>query len=77
MVTHIPTVNSDGGFENFTNGDTVYRSGSSITDIAASGVNAAFPEVEKFTGNVLYLENRGAVTRAADQIEDIKLIIEM
>jgi hypothetical protein len=77
VVTHIPTVNSDGGFENFTNGDTVYRSGSSISDIAASGVNAAFPEVEKFTGNVLYLENRGAVTRAADQIEDIKLIIEM
>jgi hypothetical protein len=25
----------------------------------------------------MYIENRGAVTRAADQIEDIKLIIEM
>jgi hypothetical protein len=42
-----------------------------------TAVNAAFPEVEKYTGQVLYVENRGAVTRAADQIEDIKLIIEM
>ena len=28
-------------------------------------------------GDIVYLENRGAVARAADQIEDIKLIIEM
>ena len=31
----------------------------------------------KYSGNILYVENRGAVTRAADQIEDIKLIIQM
>ena len=42
-----------------------------------SSVNAAFPEVVKHSGQILYVENRGAVTRAADQIEDIKLIIEM
>ena len=43
----------------------------------ADSLDSAFPEVERFTGNILYIENRGAVTRAADQIEDIKLIIEM
>ena len=40
-------------------------------------VDSDFPEVERYSGNIMYLENRGAVTRAADQIEDIKLIIEM
>ena len=35
------------------------------------------PEMTRFTGQILYVENRGAVSRAADQIEDIKLIIEM
>ena len=36
----------------------------------------AFPEVERYSGQIMYVENRGAVTRE-DQIEDIKLIIEM
>jgi hypothetical protein len=53
----------------------VFRGSSSISDV--SSVDSAFPEVERFSGNLLYVENRGAVTRAADQIEDIKLIIEM
>lgn len=34
------------------------------------------PEVEKFSGEVLYIENRSPVTRAADQIEDVKLVLE-
>ena len=42
-----------------------------------SAVDATFPEIVKYSGNILYVENRGAVTRAADQIEDIKLIIQM
>ena len=33
--------------------------------------------IEKYSGQIMYVENRGAVSRAADQIEDIKLIIEM
>ncbi|SVC13220.1 uncharacterized protein METZ01_LOCUS266074, partial [marine metagenome] len=35
------------------------------------------PEVVANSGQIMYIENRGAVTRASDQIEDIKLIIEM
>ena len=35
------------------------------------------PLVDKFTGDLLYIENRAAVTRAADQTEDIKVIIEI
>jgi len=33
-------------------------------------------EVTKNSGNILYIENRSPVTRADDQIEDIKLVIE-
>jgi len=33
-------------------------------------------DFRKFSGDVLYVENRSPVTRADDQIEDVKLIIE-
>lgn len=36
----------------------------------------ASPEIQKNSGNIIYVENRQAITRAADQIEDIKLVIE-
>ena len=35
------------------------------------------PLVDKYSGDVMYIENRAAVTRAADQTEDIKVIIEI
>jgi len=46
-----------------------------------SGVSATIsglgnPEMEKFSGEVLYIENRSAVARANSQIEDIKLVLE-
>jgi hypothetical protein len=34
-------------------------------------------EVQRHSGDIIYLENRQAVSRASDQIEDIKLIVEM
>lgn len=34
------------------------------------------PEIEPNTGEIIYVENRRLITRAADQIEDIKLVIE-
>ena len=74
-VSFIQVANSEGGFALFSQTETVYVNGSSIGTV--SNVNSAFPEVEKFSGQVMYIENRGAVSRAADQIEDIKLIIEM
>lgn len=75
VVSHIPQANSEGGYVNFVSSNTVYVGGTTIGTISA--VDATFPEVEKYSGQVMYVENRGAVTRAADQIEDIKLIIEM
>ena len=34
------------------------------------------PEIENNSGEMIYVENRRLITRAADQIEDIKLVIE-
>ena len=36
----------------------------------------ATPEIAANSGDIVYIENRRQITRAADQIEDIKLVIE-
>ena len=79
----LPVVNVGGEYVAFANSNNVHvnAGGSATTTVTSDGVskaaNAAHPEMTRFTGQILYVENRGAVTRAADQIEDIKLIIEM
>lgn len=35
-----------------------------------------YPELATYTGEIIYVENRRLITRAIDQIEDIKLVIE-
>lgn len=34
------------------------------------------PEIQRFSGDVLFVESRGPVSRSASQLEDIKIIIE-
>ena len=36
----------------------------------------AFPEIQRNTGDVIYIDNRRSISRANDQIEDIKIVIE-
>ena len=36
----------------------------------------ASPEIDNNSGDIIYVENRRLITRAPDQIEDIKLVIE-
>ncbi len=55
------------------NVDTGYAS--TLLGVTFSAGLAA-PEVENNSGDVIYVENRRLITRAADQIEDIKLVIE-
>ena len=73
-ISYLPQANSEGGYVDFVNSDDLYEGA-----IARGAVNAVptVPEVLRYSGQILYIENRGAVTRASDQIEDIKLIIEM
>jgi len=55
------------------NVDTAY--GSTLLGVTFSSGLAA-PEIENNSGEVIYVENRRLITRAPDQIEDIKLVIE-
>ena len=48
--------------------------GSLLGSTFASGL--ANPEIKNNSGELIYIENRRLITRAPDQIEDIKLVIE-
>jgi len=46
-------------------------------DLGMSFTNGyAKPEIEKNSGDVIYIDNRTAISRAGDQIEDIKIVVE-
>ena len=36
----------------------------------------AKPEIESNSGDVVYIDNRRSISRANDQVEDIKIVIE-
>ena len=46
-----------------------------LSDISFTG-GLATPEIAPNSGDIVYIENRRQITRAPDQIEDIKLVIE-
>mgnify|MGYP001483778826 CR=1 FL=1 len=74
--------NESTGFTQFQEGEAVSGSagGAAVTQAAGTdGDTLAFhePKVNPFSGDLLYIENRAPVTRAADQTEDIKVIIEI
>ena len=49
-------------------------SGASATANGAGAVTGG--DLQRFSGDIIYVENRSPISRATDQIEDIKLIIE-
>ena len=71
----------DTGFKPFAEGETITGGGTSGA-LVAEGVDAdsdAFTrdDVDKLSGSILYIENRAPVTRAANQQEDIKVVISL
>ena len=48
-------------------------SGASAT-VVANGVTS--PDMKPYSGDILYIENRTNVTRATNQIEDFKIVLE-
>ncbi len=64
----------------------IYKQGSSATGTPSSSTSTvnnvsfssgyATPEIDADTGDVIYIENRTAITRASDQTENVKLIVE-
>jgi len=67
---------------NAVTGETSAASGTVDTGYAGSLLGVTFTaglantEIENNSGEVIYIENRRLITRAPDQIEDIKLVIE-
>tara|TARA_B100001142_G_scaffold6565_1_gene6664 strand:- start:34161 stop:36002 length:1842 start_codon:yes stop_codon:yes gene_type:complete len=53
---------------------STFQTGLDSANPGAGGL--ATPEIKNNSGDVIYLENRRLITRAPDQIEDIKLVIE-
>ena len=68
-------------FGYFTNSEviaanTTGASGSGASATANGNGSVTGGDLQRFSGDIIYVENRSPVTRASDQIEDVKLIIE-
>lgn len=66
-------------YQNDTTGYKPFSVGESITSgvVSASLTTIGNPEIEKYSGDVVYIENRSPVNRASNQTEDVRLVIEM
>jgi len=79
-------IDSNGNLTAFSGTNTVTGASSSATgtpSTSTSTVNSASftsgysaSEIDADTGDILYIENRAPITRAADQTENVKLIVE-
>ena len=74
-------VKTTGGTETLTIDDTFTGVSTSVNNRTyyfgqtfTAGV--ANPEIKKYSGDIIYLDNRPEVTRATNQREDIKIILE-
>jgi hypothetical protein len=72
--------------QNETTGFTPFQSGESLTAQNASGVTVTGAAVldsdvpatvDKYTGDVLYIDNRSPISRSAGETQDIKIIVQL
>ena len=43
---------------------------------SATVTSITYGDLKKYSGDVIYIENRPSISRSSDQIEDIKLVIK-
>ena len=65
------------GFTSFTTGETITASGGSTGVLLSGGNHDSTPEVDPNSGQLLYIDNRSAITRASGQTEDLKIVIQV
>ena len=65
------------GFGVFDSDETISDSSGGAGKIKNSGLIRIPGKINRYSGEIFYVENRAAVERDADQVEDIKLIIEI
>ena len=68
--------NSKTGYKPFVAGETVTGQTSNQADALHASAFLKSPEVDRQSGDILFLENRSPISRTDSQIEDIKVIIE-
>ena len=66
--------NDKTGYTAFQEGEVINGHTGGTATIETGGL--LNPDVSRFTGTILFLENRLAINRSASQIEDVKIIIE-
>ena len=78
-IRYIQTASDNPTGVNFQSAETI-----TMNDAAGSPSGVTFtsntlnnPEVQPDSGDIMYVENRRPINRASDQIEDIKIIVEM
>ena len=67
--------NTSTGFKPFTEGETVTQVGNVQVAAIATGGLTAMNAIDRFSGELLYLENRPRIRRDVEQQEDIKIVI--
>ena len=79
---------SDGGSVNITGGSISLGINTAFDGLSTSINNKTYylgqtftsglsnPEVKKYSGNMLYIDHRPAITRSSNQKEDIKVILQ-
>ena len=65
------------GYVPFVAGETVNEDGGSGSGVISANSAKIKPEVHPRSGNILYIDNRAAVARVANQTEDIKIVIKL
>jgi len=68
--------NDKTGYGVFTDGEVVTGQTSNQADTLESSNAVGAPEVDRASGDILFLENRDPISRTTTQIEDIKVILE-
>lgn len=58
----------------FANGETITGNTTSTT---ATITNITVPSIKKYSGDIIYLENRSPVTRSEDQTEDLRVVVAL
>lgn len=68
--------NDKTGYADFTDGEDITGQTSNTTGALESSNAVGNPEVDRMSGDILFLENRDPISRTTTQIEDIKVILE-
>lgn len=74
IQTQYTGVDTDGDLTTFAASEVVTGTGGSTPTGTIASLTAS--EIQYYSGDTIYAENRSPITRAADQTENIKLIIE-